>query len=317
MRASPLAAWLLYLAIGVGGASALVMVACDGDAHPRDDVPMAKPKPKPKVAAPAAAPHPMAERLDAPEPIPPYQLYPDLGAALLALTRAQPRVIGIGELHVRTDRPGPSVSALARFSAEVLPAIGDKVSDVVVETWTVDPTCQQAAAGTKKIESNMKRPVTTKSEIGALFGVARSRSITAHVMRLTCDDLGSFAGDSALDAEKLLGLVTRELDRVTRSAVRYRDEHHESRPIILVYGGALHNDLYPFQSTKQWSYGVGVDDATGGRYLELDVFAPELVEHEPMYEQEPWYPLVAKADGRGVMLIERAPRSYLALLPRS
>ena len=313
VRASPLAAWLLYVAIGIGGASALVLVACDGDSHPRDDVPVATPRPKPKLAVPAAKP----ERLDAPDPIPPYQLYPDLGAALQALTRDQPRVIGIGELHVRTDRPGPSVSALARFSAEVLPAIGAKVSDVVVETWTVDPSCQKAAAGTQKIESNMKRPVTTRSEIGALFGVARSRSITAHVMRLSCADLGSFAGDRALDAEKLLGLVTRELDRVTRSAVRYRDEHHETRPIILVYGGALHNDLYPFQSTKQWSYGVGVDDATGGRYVELDVFAPELVEHEPVYEHEPWYPLVAKADGQGVILIERAPRSYLALLPRS
>jgi hypothetical protein len=247
---------------------------------------------------------------------PAYQLYPDLGATFAAILRDRPRVIGIGELHVRTDRPAPAVSALARFSSEVLPALGDRVSDVVVETWTVDPSCQRGQAATRQIESTMKRPPAVKNEIGALFGVTRERAITAHVMRMQCDDLAALAGAQGVDAERLLGLVTRELDRVTRSALRYRDEHHEARPLIMVYGGALHNDLYPFESTKQWSYALAVDEATGGRFVEVDLYAPELVDGDPLYEREPWYPLVARAD-RGVMLIERSPRSYLAILPRS
>lgn len=311
LRESALAAWVLYALVGMCGAGALVLVACDGDSHPRDDVP----KPAKKVAGKKVAPP--APPVDAAAPLPPYQMYPDLGAAIQAIAATKPRVIGLGELHVRTDRPAPAMSALARFSAEVVPALGDKVSDVVVETWTVDPSCQKGAAGTKKIESNMKRPAETKSEIGSLFGVAKERAITAHVMRLTCADLSSFAGDDKLDAEKLLTLVTRELDRVTRSAVRYRDEHNEARPLILVYGGALHNDLYPFESTKEWSYAPAVDAATAGHFVEVDVYAPELVEGDAIYEREAWYPLVAKSDHRGVMLVERAPRSYLAILPRS
>ena len=318
LRASALAAWVLYALAGVCGAGALVLVACDGDAHPRDDVPAAAGKRPPRKATrPAPAPAPAAP-VDAAAPPPRYALYPDLGAAIAAVaTRDRPRVVGFGELHVVTGRPAPGTSALARFSAEVLPALGDRVSDVVVETWTVDPSCQRAAAGTQKIETSMKRPPETKTELGSLFGAVKARSITGHVMRLTCADLSSFAGDGALDAEKLLGLVTRELDRITRSAVRYRDEHHEARPLILVYGGALHNDLYPFETTKEWSYAPAVDAATGGRFVELDVYAPELVEGDPAYEREPWYPLIGKADGRGVMLVERAPRSYLAILPRS
>jgi hypothetical protein len=288
-----------------------VLVACEPSDRPRADLPaVAKPAKGKRPAPPAPPP-------DAAPPLPPHQLYPDLGAALQAVTRDRPRVIGLGELHVRTDRPAPAVTALARFSGEVLPALGDRVSDVVVETWTVDPSCQKAEAGTKRIESDMKRPAETKNELGALFGVARARSIKAHVMRLSCADLTAFAGGGALDAERLLTMVTRELDRVTRSAVRYRDEHHDARPYILVYGGALHNDLYPFESTKDWSYALAVDAATGGRYVEVDVYAPELIEGDELYQREAWYPLVAKRDGKGVVLIERAPRSYLAILPRS
>lgn len=310
LRASPIAAWILYALIGMCGAGTLVLVACDGEAHPDHT-----PAPPPRAKKSAARPAPTVDA-GAPAPPPAYELYPDLGAALQAVTRDHPRVIGIGELHSRTDRPAPTVSALARLSSEVLPAIGDRVSDLVIETWTVDPTCQKGVAASHQIESNMKRPASTKSEIGALFGVTRERSITAHVMRLTCDDLAALANDAGVDAERLLTLVTRELDRITRSAVRYRDEHHESRPLILVYGGALHNDLYPFESTKAWSYALAVDAATGGRYVEVDLYAPELVEGNPLYEHERWYPLLQQ-DTHGVMLIERAPRSYLAILPRS
>ena len=347
VAASPLAVigvWALYALVGMCGAGALVMVACDGDAHPgRDSAAteaarakaqakaQAKTKAKNKGATEAATTTTPATPGDA-EPTspdrawaaamadsgrPPYQVYPDLGAAFAAILRDRPRVIGIGELHVRTDRPAPSVSALARFSSEVLPAIGDQVSDVVLETWMVDPACRKGQVATRQIESSMKRPASTKDELGGLFGAARARSITAHVMRLGCDDLAALTASGEVDAERLLGLVTRELDRVTRSAVRYRDEYHEARPLILVYGGALHNDLYPRPSTKEWSYALAVDDATGGRFTEVDLYAPELVEGDPLYTQEPWYPLVQDRGTRGVILIERISRSYLLILPRS
>jgi len=310
VASSPVTAWCAYAAIGLIGTVGVVAAACDGSARPGDSqaAPHREPR-KPRPPRPAA--------VDAAAPLPPHQEYPDLGAALTAVLRDKPRVIGVGELHVRTDRPAPATSALARFSGQGLPALASQVSDVVIETGVVDPSCKTAAAATARVEQAMHRPAATKNEIAALFGVTKANSIKAHVMRLGCEDLAAVApGGGAIEAEKLLDLVTRELDRITRSAIRYRDAHQDGRGIIMVYGGALHNDLYPFKSTKQWSYAESVDEAAGGRYVEVDLISPELVEGVPLYEAADWYPLVARQTDR-VTLIEHAPHSYVILLPRS
>lgn len=316
VRGSPVAAWTLYAAIGALGTLAIVTIACDGKQRANDEPP---PKAKAKVTTTATLPLDAAPSVagDTDAMALPHSVHDDLGGAFEYLLRDQPRVIGVGELHLRTDKAGPSVSALARFTSEAMPRLGTRVSDLVIETWLVDPTCKTGAEATQRVEGAMKRPESTKSEIGALVGIIKQNGIKAHVMRLSCDDLNAVAPAAGVDAEKLLDVVTRELARVTKSAVRYRDEHAEPRPLIVVFGGALHNDLYPYRSTRQWSYALAVDEATGGRYVELDLFAPEQVEGDALYEGEPWYPLVAKAAADHVVLVERAPHSYLALLPRT
>lgn len=282
----------------------LLLVGCGGDK---------------KASDAAAAKRPAAVTFDALPvaiPTPPYSVHGDLGAAFTHIMRDRPRVLGVGELHVRTDK-GPTQSALSRFSAEAMPALGPQVSDLVIETWIVDPACKIGGAATQRVETAMKRPESTKHEIGGLIGIIKQNGIKAHVMRLTCDDLAAVAPPEGVDAEKLLGVVTRELGRVSRSAVRYRDERAEPRPLIVVYGGALHNDLYPYKSTAQWSYAPALDEATGGRFVEVDLYLPELVEGQALYEAEAWYPLLAKAPPDKILLIERAPHSWLAILPRA
>lgn len=297
-------AWTLYAAIGLAATVGVVLVACDGGDHPMDaHLEIRVPK-LPKARPPPA------------DFVPHYSVHPDLADAVQTLLADHPRVLGIGEIHERSDRPG-GVPTLSRFSGELLPALATQTSDLVIETWMVDPACKTGQQRSAQVETAMRRPASTKTQISSLFGVTKANSITAHVMRLTCADLDAVATDAGVDAEKMLTLVTRELDRVTRSAVRYRDEHQETRPLVLVYGGALHNDLYPYKSTRQWSYALAVDDATGGRYVELDLYAPEQVEGDPLYEAESWYPIVAETRADRVLLVERAPHSYLVLLPRS
>lgn len=307
LEAWPLLSWAIYTLIGLFGTVALGLAVCDGSDHPLDTkLTIRVPKlPKPKKAKP----------LDG--FIPKHTIYPDLAAAMAVVVADHPRVLGIGEIHERSDRQGGGVPTLIRFADEVLPALATRTSDLVIETWMVDPACKTGATRSQQVETAMKRPSSTRSQISSLFGVTKANSITAHVMRLTCKDLDDVASNAGVEAEKLLAIVTRELDRVTRSAVRYRDERQETRPLILVYGGALHNDLYPYKSTRQWSYALGVDDAVGGRYVELDLFAPEQVEDSPLYTGESWYPLVAKTGPDRVVLVERAPHSYLVLLPRA
>src|SRR5687768_254399 len=91
-----------------------------------------------REARPADAP----PAIDASE-LPPHRRYPTLAAALAATIPQGARVIGFGELHARTDRAAVR-SALAAFT-EALPALADRISDLVIETWIVDPKCGKRA----------------------------------------------------------------------------------------------------------------------------------------------------------------------------
>lgn len=287
----------------------VVLAACGNDKPPTAAPPPAPPDAAVVDAAPTGDADPLAGF------VPRHTNYPDVATAMKVVLGDRPRVLGIGEIHERTDRAAASVPTLVRFARELLPAIASQTSDLVIETWTLEPGCQTGVADSRKIEATMKRPAATTNQISSLFGITKANSIKAHVMRLTCADLKA-ATAGGVDPVALLGLVTRELGRISASAVRYRDEHGEARPIIAVYGGALHNDLYPPRSTREWSYALPVDEATGGRFVELDLYRPEQVEGVELYQREPWYPLVAEAGPDHVVLIERAPHAWLMLLPR-
>ncbi|HEY5939147.1 MAG TPA: hypothetical protein VIU61_31060 [Kofleriaceae bacterium] len=265
---------------------------------------------------PAKAPKvaPDASVIDAPV-LPAHTSYPDLGAALAATIPATARVVGVGELHARVDRAAVKQTALAAFTA-ALPAIGAKVSDLVVETWVVDPKCGQTAVkATQKIETAVKRPAATKNEIAVLADAARAAKIQPHAMTLQCKDYEMIApAKGEPDPVAMLTLTTKELWRVASSAVTYRDKAAEPRPWIVVYGGALHNDLYPAEGVAEWSYATAIDATTRGRYVELDLIVPEFAEAAETAKQEPWFPLVAGA--KQVRVWKRNERSFVVILPR-
>jgi hypothetical protein len=240
--------------------------------------------------------------------------YPDLGAAVRDLIPPDARVIGFGELHVRTD--GPAVpSALAHFTTEVLPAIGAQLSDLVVETWIVDPRCgKRAEQATARVATTMRRPAETRSEIGDLAQEARAQGIQPHAMHVACDDYARIAPEGKnVDVEAMLGLTTRELGRIASEAVRHRDAEHPHRPWIAVYGGALHNDRFPATGVEEWSYAAQVDAATGGHFVEIDLIVPELALADPASRREPWFALVRAADDR-VHAWRRGERSFVVVL---
>ena len=268
------------------------------------------PKTPPVDAAPVKPPAPV-------EVLPPHQKYPDLAAALRATIPADARVIGFGEIHARVDRAFPGVkSALAVFTA-ALPSFGDKVSDLVVETWIVDPKCgQQAVATTKKIETEVKRPEATKSEIGLLADAAKAAGIQPHAMTLACKDYETLAPKSgAPDPLAMLTLTTKELTRIGTSAIAFRNKQPDHRPWITLYGGALHNNRFPDEGLKEWSYAAAIDRASGDHFVEIDVVVPELAEPDPASQKEPWFPLLASAKEARVW--KRGERSFVIVLPRT
>ena len=281
----------------------MVVAACHHDAPP-----------PPAPAVPRDAPRAHA---DAAPQLPPHDSYPDLPAALHAIIPDDARVIGFGEIHARTDRTRVS-SALARFTRDGLPAIADHLSDLVIETWIVDPRCgKHAAQATEQVTTTMRRPVETRSEIAELADAARAAGIQPHAMRVTCDDYAKIAPDGGeVNAEAMLALTTRELGRIATEAVAHRDREPGHRPWIALYGGALHNDRFPAPGTAEWSYAAKVDAATGGHFVEIDLIVPEFAEPDPASQGQPWFPLVGAAGDR-VTVWKRGERSFVIVLPRS
>lgn len=249
--------------------------------------------------------------------LPAHRAYPDLGAALVATIPADARVVGFGELHARTDRAAVT-SSLASFT-RALPAIADKLSDLVIETWLVDPNCGKAAVqATAKVETTMKRPEATKSEIAQLADAARAAHIQPHAMTLTCSDYAAITpADHDVDPVVMLTLTTRELTRIATSAVLHRDKEPSHRPWIAVYGGALHNDRFPDKAVAEWSYAAEVDRVTGGHFVEIDVIVPELAEADPLLHSQPWLPLARapRDPANPVIVWTRGERSFVVLLP--
>ena len=186
------------------------------------------------------------------------------------------------------------------------------MSDLVVETWLVDPACGTAGTeATARVEAAVKRPAETKSEIGRLADVARAAKIQPHAMRLTCEDYARVAPvGKDVDVIEMLALTTRELGRLATEGAS------KSSKWIVVYGGALHNDRFPEAGTEEWSYAGKVDAATGGKFVEVDLIVPELAADDPASKRQPWFGLVEHADDR-VHVWKRGERSFVVVLPRA
>lgn len=280
----------------------VAFTACGKDAAPHEPA-----RPITRIADAAIADRPAAAG----------DVYDDLGAAIRGVVPDDARVLGFGELHARTDR-AQVPSALSRFTTAGLPAIADRLSDLIVETWIVDQACGSAAThATAKIETTMKRPVATKSEITLLAEAARKAMIQPHAMRVACADYAKIAPSGKdVQPEEMLALTTRELGRIVTEAVSHRDAEPGHKPWIAVYGGALHNDRFPDPGVEDWSYAAKADAVTGGKFVEIDLIVPEFAEADAASHKQPWFPLVAAADGK-VHAFKRGERSFVLVLPRT
>ena len=265
----------------------------------------------------AAPSHPDAGVVDAALAMPKVDTYDDLGAALTATIPPDARVIGFGELHSRTDRVQIKAT-LAHFTAEALPVLADKLSDLILETWVVDKGCGSAATeATAKVEITMRRPQETHNDIGDLADAARKAKIQPHAMRVTCSDYTRIAPPGKpVDTVAMLDLTTSELGRIAVEAVIHRDKEPTHRPWIALYGGALHNDRFPEAGTTDWSYAAKVDGVSNNHFVEIDLIAPELAEPDLVAQKQPWFPIVQHADTK-FHVWKRGERSFVIVLAKA
>jgi hypothetical protein len=235
-------------------------------------------------------------------------------------------VVGFGEYHQRVG--GAAVpSALKRFTEQMLPVLATQATDLVVETWVTDGSC---GATEKKVVANVKktteRPKATENEIVTLALRARAARVQPHALKVGCADYRRMLGGKSVDYVKLLEFIGRQLHdtargALTRPASQPAAERDRVGPdggvagrrrLVALYGGALHNDLYPATGLESWSYAKGL--AKHGRYVEVDLYVPEYVTGDERLAKEPWYPLLRRAGPDRVVVVERDRGSYIFIL---
>jgi hypothetical protein len=229
-------------------------------------------------------------------------------AAAIAMILAEnpnPMVFAIGEYH-QTRNAIPAASPLARFTQEIIGMLEPYAGHLVVEAW-LDAACWKESQ--QKIVAAIQRSETTQMEVMRLMRSSSKRHLQPHTLPITCIEYDAVIDASGhVDFLLLLELITVKLGETTRSLL-------SNDRAVIVYGGALHNDLYPRWPLETLSYAQSLSRDLGGRVLEIDLVVPEIVAPLPMIRQEPWFPLLGRASPKRVIVWQRGPASYVVILP--
>jgi len=268
---------------GAAAILAAVLVACSGG------------DPAGHAQEPPAAP------ADAVHAAPSHRSFPDAASALVALLDEQrPKAVGFGEFH-QTVGTVAVRSTLERFTGSLLPVIAARTSDLVVETWVSQGDCGETErAVVAQVEAVSRRPDRTEDENLALIRRAKELGIRPHILEMECADYDRVHGvDGGLDYVAMLELVAGRIEEVVATALAARRPEEDARKMLAIYCGAVHNDLAPAPDWEAFSFGPGLRERIGGRYLEVDLYVPEFVEASESAKEEPWYQLVVSlASGR-------------------
>jgi len=241
------------------------------------------------------------------------------GAAIATLMPDPGGVIAFGELH-QTRATANVRSAISRFTDEILPVVAPHASHLIVETWITRGDCGEAEAHvTEEVARTTERPVETESEIMKLLRRAKELGVAPHVLDIGCDEYkvlaeqGGTAGQ--VDYDKLLTITNAHLERAIGQGLLL--PRASGRPLVIVYGGALHNDLFPDPTLAKYTFGRHVHAATRGAYREVDLYVPEMVDSTPALKAEPWYRAWQRAGaGASDVIIQRSARSAIVVFRR-
>jgi len=215
-----------------------------------------------------------------------------------------PRVFAIGEYHQSRKAP-TQTSSLTRFTREIVPLLDQEAHQLVVETWVADACHANAQAFAAAID----RPNTTQMELLDLRRTSLRVHLQPHDLPMTCLEQDTLMDPrKGIDVLLLLEVITQKLHDTTA-------ELAATGPVI-VYGGALHNDLYPRWPLETLSYAAPLERELGaGSVLEIDLVVPEIVAPLRMVRDEPWFPLLARASPQRTIVWKRGPGSYVVILP--
>jgi hypothetical protein len=238
-----------------------------------------------------------------------FRAFPDSASAVAAVLEESggARVYAVGEYHPRQTRNAPT-SPLTRFTTEIMELMLPRARHLVIETWLEDG-CAANTAVSREVAATTGRSTNAGTQLEALVMKSAKMRLQTHALPMTCIEHGALLDAMGrVDFLRLLELVTEKLGSTARALV-------ESDRAVIVYGGALHNDLYPAWPLETLSYAHQLSADLGGGVIELDLVVPEVVAPMPMVRREGWFPLLGLAAPDRVLLWERGPESYVIILP--
>ncbi|HEX6765935.1 MAG TPA: hypothetical protein VF103_10670 [Polyangiaceae bacterium] len=237
-------------------------------------------------------------------------------AAFAHALASNPRIIALGESHAQKDAPKVK-STTRRFAEELLPALAGRASDLVIELLTTNGSCGKAV---EKDVADRQKPVTepqaatNQNQYLTLGTLAKGLGIAPHALAPECEELRAVTDAGAGDIERMLVLIADATVRETEKLLVNGD----AKRAIVLYGGALHNDLEPRPEREKWSYGPRLAKRVDGKFVEIDLVVPEYVKPTPAWQGFPWYSaLEALAPSSQTILYEPSPSSYVLVFPRS
>ncbi len=240
-------------------------------------------------------------------------LYDSPEAAFARVLDDRPAVLAIGETHAQRGFDGPSTTA--RFTETLLPMLKGRSKDLVLELWVGNSACTKSQKRAMKAVASAQREVTSsqspknQTEFVALYNAARKNEMQPHVLVPPCDDYDKIVS-APDDIDAMLEIIARLSASETESLLATAPEP------VLVYGGAMHNDLVPRPGHAKWTFGPELDERTNHRYVELDLIVPEMIQDTEAWQAQPWYAHYAPAaQGTKTILFHVRPRSYALVFP--
>lgn len=269
------------------------------------------PAPLEQTAPEQAKPPPLSKTLPPSFPCGPHECmrFDSARQALLPLVlHAKARVIGFGEAHAPADFKASST--VHRFTEQLLPTISGGSTSLFVELLAPP---SQGCSEEKKVAKKESQAITqgqsknNQNEYLQLGTRCRELGVVPDILRASCEDMKRIAapdGGVLAYMETIAQLFTQNLKTASTKT-------KASRPLVLAYGGALHNDASPREGRESWSYGPALLQATGGAYLEVDLIIPELIGDTESWKSFTWYDAYQELDHKqGSVLMKWGKHSY-------
>lgn len=227
-----------------------------------------------------------------------------------------PAVLAVGEIHAQKDA-GLKASPTRRF-AELLPMFCGQAHDIVIELWTARNDCKDdRVARVREAQKpvTLAQAPTNQNDFLELGNVAKANGIQPHALVPSCEDYQSIINANERDIARMLELTATRSAEITEKLLE-RNRTRQQLPIVILYGGAMHNDLTPPQGRESFSYGPQLDESTGHHITELDIVLREQVKDTEIYRRFPWYPHFRNGPTeRQFALYRLGPRSFTLIYP--